>query len=124
MSKIRVYELAKLLGKSNPELVETLRNMGVEIKTHMSSIDMETATLVEKKLTGEDLAAEETSAKEQEHSKAASRPKAAPGGVIVADKSSTVGDIARKIGKSPSEAVKILIDEGFMIPASATPDDD
>ena len=47
MSKIRVYELAKLLGKSSPELVTMLTDLGVGVKSHMSSIDMETAQLVE-----------------------------------------------------------------------------
>ena len=38
MSKIRVYELAKMLGKTNREMMDLLRDLGVEVKNHMSSI--------------------------------------------------------------------------------------
>ncbi len=50
MSKIRVYELAKMLGKSNKELLDHLADLGVDVKTHMSSIDNETARLLEEVL--------------------------------------------------------------------------
>ena len=46
-NRIRVYELAKMLGKSNKDLMKVLQDLGVEVKTHMSSIDGETAQLVE-----------------------------------------------------------------------------
>ncbi|MCD8234768.1 MAG: translation initiation factor IF-2 N-terminal domain-containing protein [Cloacibacillus porcorum] len=39
MSKIRVYDLAKMLEKSNTEMVEILTKLGVSIKSNMSSID-------------------------------------------------------------------------------------
>ncbi|MDR1019396.1 MAG: translation initiation factor IF-2 [Synergistaceae bacterium] len=128
MSKIRVYELAKLLGRSNPELVELLKKMGVEIKTHMSSIDMETAQRVEDTLApkaqaspgAEEEAHDETSGPSDE--KLAAQPQAAE--ELVVDRSATVGDIAKKLGKSPSEAVKALVGEGFMTPAGTVPDDD
>jgi translation initiation factor IF-2 len=47
---IRVYELAKLLGKTNKELMEILKSLDVDVKTHMSSIDTEVAQLVEERL--------------------------------------------------------------------------
>lgn len=50
-NKIRVYELAKMLGKSNKDLMKVLQDLGVEVKTHMSSIDGETAQLVEDALS-------------------------------------------------------------------------
>jgi translation initiation factor IF-2 len=50
MSKIRVYELAKLLGKSNKELLDILIDLGVDVKSHMSSIDNDIAQLVEESL--------------------------------------------------------------------------
>jgi translation initiation factor IF-2 len=119
MSKIRVYELAKLLGKSNPELVETLRNMGVEIKTHMSSIDMETAQLVEDLLRKDAAAAAAKTAP-----KKAEKKEPEKGETIKVSRSATVGDIAKKMGKQPSDVVKTLLNEGFMIPAGAVPDED
>jgi translation initiation factor IF-2 len=39
MSKIRVYELAKMLGKSNKEMMDLLKDLGVDVKNHMSSIE-------------------------------------------------------------------------------------
>ncbi len=39
MSKVRVYEAAKELGVSNKEMIEKLRGIGVEVKSHSSSVD-------------------------------------------------------------------------------------
>ena len=50
MSKIRVYDLAKKLGKSNTEMVELLTGLGISIKSHMSSIDEELVPMVEESL--------------------------------------------------------------------------
>ena len=38
MSKLRVYELAKELGKSNKEMLEMLKNKGIEVASHMLSL--------------------------------------------------------------------------------------
>jgi translation initiation factor IF-2 len=124
MSKIRVYELAKLLGRSNPELVEMLKKMGVEIKTHMSSIDMETAQMIEDALVSQET---ETAGQAKSESLTAvmqTKNEYTEEDIVFVDNSATVGDIAEKIGKSSSEVVKALIDEGYMIPANAAPDDD
>ena len=40
-SKIRVYELAKILGVSNKELMGVLKQLEIEVSSHMSSIDTE-----------------------------------------------------------------------------------
>ena len=47
LSKIRVYELAKMLEVSNKELMEILQDLAVDVKTHMSSIDTEVAQILE-----------------------------------------------------------------------------
>ncbi len=39
MSKMKVYELAKELGKSSKELLEFLSGKNIEVKSHMSSIE-------------------------------------------------------------------------------------
>ncbi|MDR1966233.1 MAG: translation initiation factor IF-2 N-terminal domain-containing protein, partial [Synergistaceae bacterium] len=52
MNKIRVYELAKLLGRTNPELLDILKELEIEVKSHMSSIDMECAQRVEEHIAG------------------------------------------------------------------------
>ena len=43
MAKIRVYQLAKQLEVSNKDLLDTLRELGLEVKSHMSVVDDETA---------------------------------------------------------------------------------
>ena len=72
MSKIRVYELAKMLGKSNKDLLSMLEDLGVEVKTHMSSIDTEVAQLIEETVKSEEgkhtpqMQKEETMVKEKQ----------------------------------------------------------
>ena len=39
MSKIRVHELAARIGRQNREVIEALKEKGVEVKSHMSSLD-------------------------------------------------------------------------------------
>ena len=46
-NKIRVYELAKKLNRSNKELMAVLEQLGIQIKPHMSSITNEEAQMVE-----------------------------------------------------------------------------
>ncbi|MDA1000632.1 MAG: translation initiation factor IF-2 [bacterium] len=46
MAKIRVYELAKQLGYANKAFVEELKGEGIEVKSHMSTVDEETAELI------------------------------------------------------------------------------
>ena len=50
-NKIRVYELAKKLNKSNKELIAVLQELGVTVKSHSSSIDEDIAQTVENLLT-------------------------------------------------------------------------
>ena len=49
MSKIRVHELAKELGKQNKDILNFLAEKGIEVKSHMSSIENEQIELVKKK---------------------------------------------------------------------------
>src|ERR1700752_2386387 len=46
MAGVRVYELARDLGVSSKNLIEELRNQGIDVKSHMSTMDEETAGLV------------------------------------------------------------------------------
>jgi translation initiation factor IF-2 len=46
MSNIRVYELARDIGISSKNLVEELREHGIDVKSHMSTLDEETAELI------------------------------------------------------------------------------
>ncbi len=46
MAAMRVYELARDLGISSKNLIEELHNQGIDVKSHMSTMDEETAGLV------------------------------------------------------------------------------
>ena len=50
-NKIRIYDLAKKLKKSNKELITVLQELGVTVKSHSSSIDEDTAQAVENLLS-------------------------------------------------------------------------
>ncbi len=51
MSKVRIYELAKKLNKQNKEILDELAKLGIEGKTHSSSIEAEIAEKIAKALT-------------------------------------------------------------------------
>ena len=68
-NKIRIYDLAKKLNKSNKELIAVLQELGVTVKSHSSSIDEDTAQAVENLLT---------ESKTQQTPKPKPQPKPAP----------------------------------------------
>ena len=41
MSKLRVYELAKELNKTNKEMLSMLKEKGIEVASHMSTLSEE-----------------------------------------------------------------------------------
>ena len=50
MAKVRVYELAKELGIANKELIAVLTDLGIEVKSHSSSITEDEATRARSRL--------------------------------------------------------------------------
>jgi len=46
MAKVRVYKLARELGISSKELVELLMDLGIEVSSHMSTVEDDIAVLV------------------------------------------------------------------------------
>ena len=110
-NRIRVYELAKMLGKSNKDLMKVLQDLGVEVKTHMSSIDGETAQLVEDALSSP---------------AGGAKPEVGTGGdgrrTVEIGERATIKAAAEKIGVSSAEAVKALMKAGLMVPATASAD--
>ena len=112
MSKIRVYDLAKMLEKSNTEMVEILTGLGVKIKSHMSSIDEELVPMVR-----ESLKEAKAAATQQAIEEISTYPT-----VIVAEGAS-VSDVAARIGEKAGSAVKALMMEGLMMPATTKADE-
>ncbi len=52
MAKIRVYELAKELQMENKALVDLVREMGIEVKSHSSSLTEEEVSLIKGHIQG------------------------------------------------------------------------
>lgn len=112
MSKIRVYELAKMLDKSNAEMVDIVKGMGIDIKSHMSSISADEAMRVENDLK------ERAARKEKEKLEAAA---SFPEFIIA--KGASVADVAKAVGETPGNAVKLLMGAGMMLPATVRADE-
>ena len=51
MGKLRVYELAKEIGKENKDIMESLSEMGVSVPSHMSTVDDEYCEKIRRKYT-------------------------------------------------------------------------
>ncbi|MDR2180138.1 MAG: translation initiation factor IF-2 [Synergistaceae bacterium] len=109
---MRVYELAKILGKSNKELMKILEDLGVEVKTHMSSIENDVAQLVE------DALRDEPSPKGVKSDVPLEKKK------IVLGESETIKTAAEKIGVTSADAVKVLMSSGMMVPATSLVNDE
>ena len=72
MSKVKVYELAKELGKDSKDVVKFLEGKNIEVKNHMSTISEDEAAMVKKALGGSKAPAS------GDEAKAAPKKKAAP----------------------------------------------
>ncbi len=93
-AKLRVYELAKELGLGSKELILELEKLGVEVRSHMSSIDEDTA-----KLARDSLKADKEEKKEQEK--------------IRVTEGLTIGQLSEKIGVKPNELIKKLMQQNI-----------
>ena len=52
MSKMRIHELAKSLDKSSTDIISILKEQGIEVKSHMSTITDEQIDMVMEQLNG------------------------------------------------------------------------
>ena len=59
MSKMRVHELAKELGRANKEILGFLAEKGMEVKSHMSMLEEEQVELVRKRMSSRPAAKKE-----------------------------------------------------------------
>jgi len=112
MSKIRVYELAKTLEKSNNEMLDILTDLGVRVKSHMSSIDDDVVEKVRDYLERKNA---------EKEKKAAEALAASP--EVTVPEGASVFDVASIIGEKPGNAVKALMAAGLMVPATAPAND-
>ncbi|MBI5639037.1 MAG: translation initiation factor IF-2 [Nitrospirae bacterium] len=77
MSKVRIYELAKQLNKNSKEILDELSRLGIEGKTHTSSIESEIAEKVTRVLSSAAVSAKTPAPKVEKPAKPAPAAKAA-----------------------------------------------
>ena len=53
MSKMKVHELAKKIEKTSKEIIAVAQELGLDVKSHMSSLEEKDIALIEKKLAGD-----------------------------------------------------------------------
>ncbi|MFW6279118.1 MAG: translation initiation factor IF-2 [Bacillota bacterium] len=64
MGKKRIYQLAKELDMESKELIDILQDLGIDVSSHMSTIEDETADLVRGMVAGEEESEQEEQQKE------------------------------------------------------------
>ena len=52
MAKVRVYELAKDLNMTNKQLLNKMKELKIEVKSHMSSLEDSTVTAIKREIFG------------------------------------------------------------------------
>ncbi|WP_027338740.1 translation initiation factor IF-2 [Halonatronum saccharophilum] len=94
---IRIYKLAEDMGIENKELIETLQDLGIDVTSHMSTVDEETADLVKEVILGADEEAEEGFEN-----------------VIEFEEGMTVKDLSEALDIAPNSLMADLINLGIM----------
>ena len=90
---MRIHELAKDLGIDSKELIERLKKLNFPVKSHMSSVDDDTAEIIKHEV--EDLKKREIESN-----------------VIKVSFPVSVKELSVKLGKKPSEILKVLMGKG------------
>lgn len=96
MANVRVYKLAQELGIDSKKLLSYLKQFNLDVKSHMSMLDAETAEIVKHEI-------QEILQKEREE-ELQRRPR------VWVDFPITVRDLAVKIGRKPNELQKVLME--------------
>lgn len=106
MTKVRVYKVAERLGMPTHEVMDMLRELGADVKNHMSSIDEDLIELLEEEL-------EYRKRREEEVRKKRER-------TIVLENLPTLRELARLLGEEETEVLLRLADLN-VIPHSKKP---
>lgn len=133
MTKLRVYELAKELGISSKKLIETLEDLDVVVKNHMSTIDDDIAKLVTELIEEESGKNNKNKAIQTSDGKKAESPDKEEKTVLATrnekteDKQKTitvpskisVKDLGALLGIEPVKIIKRLMNYGLMVNINA-----
>ena len=75
MGNIKIHEIAKELGVNSKEVLEKARNIGIEVKSHLSSVDEETANKIRNNFKAKKETVETKPVKENKKEVAEKKPK-------------------------------------------------
>ncbi|MEW5803283.1 MAG: translation initiation factor IF-2 [bacterium] len=144
MKKVRIHEIAKKLGMSSKELVAEVQDLGVGIKSYMSTVDEDTAKIILEMLTPVKVDSGSKGARKPENQNKTVQEKARPSVNLDVQESETmlkdsgekevsetsepsenskkiqlteavtVKELAEKMEKKPNEVIKKLIQLGVM----------
>ncbi len=115
MKKIRVYELAKDLEISSKQLIEKIKELGLDVSSHMSTLENEDAKLITSLLSNKD-EDKKDKIKEEAKSKEETKPiEERNEEVIEIGNTIIVKELADEIGVSPSKVITKLIGLGVMV---------
>jgi len=102
---MRIYELAKELGIDSKDLIEKLKVLNFPVRSHMSSVDSETAEIIKHEI-------EDLKKREIENN------------LVEVDFPISIKDLAVKLNKKPSEILKVLMEKGKFYTINQNIDDE
>ncbi len=108
MGKIRVYELARELNMQSKDLVDTLQDLGLDVTSHMSTVDDETSKIVRGMFKGDNKNSTKKDSKEDNEEKIQNKE------VISIELPITVKEFAEKINFNANQLIQELIKLGVM----------
>ena len=111
LTKKRIYELAKELKITSKELMELMEEMGINVTSHMATVENEEAETIKELISGEmkDEEKKEENLTNKTHKKKKEEKK-----IIEVEDTIVVKDLADKMGITPAELITKLIDLGVM----------
>ncbi|MDD4264361.1 MAG: translation initiation factor IF-2 [Firmicutes bacterium] len=122
MSKIRVYELAKKLSVSSKDLIDYLKELDVEISSHMSTLDDDLVDILEEAFSQTEASAiedDDFDDLEEEKPKRKTTKKRNKKKVITVEETLTVAQLAEKLGVPAVDIIKKLMELGMMLNQNA-----
>ncbi len=113
VERMKVYELARELGMTSKELLAQLKDLGIEVKSHMSVLIKEEIEKVIAKIEEKEKPAPEVAEKVEE---IIEKPpiEEKPKEVIKIEETITVGELAQKMKIKVNELIKKLMGIGVM----------
>jgi translation initiation factor IF-2 len=100
---VRVYDLARELGVPNAQLIAILRELGVEVKSHSSTIDEATAQVVRELV------------REQQQGKQISQAEGAKKTVTLPPRPLPASDLAQRLAIDLGTLMRLLMSRGIVV---------